>query len=131
MTMGTGLIYSLINVTSCRDATCSSSNAWIMVLLKLIFFLVHSFLHYRIGDDLWYSCCGFSERLGYSLLRMLTKMIEVAKLSHTVQSSYKPTLRLIVGVLTSTIKHSVFLVMVGLIVEIVFILRDSFLLFSD
>jgi len=30
---------------------------------KLTFFLRHSFIHYLIGDNLWYVCYGFGERL--------------------------------------------------------------------
>ena len=63
-----------------------SSNACIMVLSKLAFVL-HSFLHYCVGDDLRYARYGFSARLGqvqcyqgcflhYSLLEMWPQEFE-------------------------------------------------------
>ena len=45
----------------CCFATRSSYNASIMVLLKLtfVFFVLHSFLHFRVGEDLRYLRYGF------------------------------------------------------------------------
>ena len=54
MAKATGLISSLILVASSQNMLFtkhSSSNARIIILLKLTFVL-HSFLHYRIGNDL-------------------------------------------------------------------------------
>ena len=64
MSEATGLISKLFNVALSRDVFFfGSSNACIMVLLKLALVLlyVHSFLHYHIGNDLLY---GFSATLG-------------------------------------------------------------------
>ena len=49
-----GLISSLFNVASSRDVPFHQSNAHIVVLQKLTFFLLYSFLHYRVGDDFQY-----------------------------------------------------------------------------
>jgi len=59
-TKAMGLISSLFNIASSQDvpfANRSSSNAHIMVLpkLTLLSFVLHSFLHYRVGDNLQYS----------------------------------------------------------------------------
>ena len=55
-TRAIGLISSLFNVTSSRDvpfANHCNSNAHIMVLPNLLSFVLDSFLHYRVGDNLW------------------------------------------------------------------------------
>ena len=62
MVIVTGLISTLLCPEMCLFANCSSSNACIMVLPKLTFVL-YSFLHYHIGDNLHYAHYSFSARL--------------------------------------------------------------------
>ena len=59
MAIATGLIPSLINVKMYLFTNGSIPP----MLLPKVTFVLHSFLHYRIGDDLWYARYGFSVRL--------------------------------------------------------------------
>ena len=56
------LIFALFDVTLSFFANHSNSSACIMVLLKVTFVL-HSFLHCRVGDDLRYTRYGVGARL--------------------------------------------------------------------
>ena len=136
MAIATALIFLHWSASLCPEtclfANCSNSNACIMVLPKLSFVL-HSFLHNRVGDDLWYMHqCKTQVRavqagvllalflawnVGLTFEELEAKrstMIHCVKVTHPLLST--------TGVYILTIMHSVFFVMAGLIVEMLFML---------
>ena len=73
--------------------------------LPLFPFVLDSFLQGWVGDDLWYTCYGFSARLGqvqyqcqqgcfllYSLLGMLPKVFEELELQQSVAMHHDETM---------------------------------------
>jgi len=133
----TGLISSLLNVASSGDVPfChpSSSIACIMVLLKFTFVLLWTPFLYPLLRRwrfavliLWLRCetrvsaVLAGHFLHYSLLGMLPNMFKKLEAKRsTAWLSDTPTFKSINGVRALTIEHSVFSVMVGLILEILF-----------
>jgi len=104
----------------------SKSIACIMFLLKLTLFsfVLHSFLHCHIGDDLQYThynfwCRTWANAVLAEVLLMLFFAQNVAQIiqragsemkrSDTLWSSDTPTFKLVIEAQILTIKHSVFL----------------------
>jgi len=138
--IATVLISSLFNVASSRDVPfCQLQQLHCLhhgstKALPLFSFVLHSFLLFRVGDNLRYARYGFGMRLvvqvgeflHYSLLENLAKHSKSlgAKRSaviHRVKMTY-PLLKSITGACASTIVHSVFSIIAGLIVEMLFML---------
>jgi len=66
MAVATGLISSLFNVASSGDVPFSPTAAAPVLAsqnLPLFSFVLHSFLPYHVGGDLWYAHYGFGVRL--------------------------------------------------------------------
>ena len=141
MAITTGLISSLINVASFLDMPFANRSACIMVVPSLLLFSfgLYSFLHYNASDNLQYTHYGFSAQLGlvqsqqwfflrYSPLRMFPKVLKVAGNETQSNSKIKQHIhfiRLIVKACVLTIKHSVFSIMTGLIVELFFFVCNA------
>ena len=92
-----------------------------------------------VGDDLWNVRYGFSARLGkYRASRGTSTLFFVWNVTQCVRSSCKqsivihcdwwthPLFWLITGVHFLTVEHSIFFVMAGLIVEILFMLLSVY-----
>jgi len=141
MAITTGLISSLFNVASSEDMSFvnrSCSNACILILPKLTFviLLLHFFLPYHIGDNLWYARYGFSVRVSAEQIGALFASFYAWNVSQTfedleaAQSIMIPCVVVthpllyvsITWVCTLTIMHFIFSVMTGLIVEMLFML---------
>ena len=64
------LIFALFNVASSRDVLTAAAPMHASLFyqsLPLFLFVLHSFLHCRVGEDLWYARYGFGIRLALVL----------------------------------------------------------------
>jgi len=129
-----GLIFALF-ITSSWDvlfsltAMAKTLASWFYQNLPLFSFVLNSFLHWRFAVRmLWLRCKTWAVLAGALLMLFLTwnfpQSVQRAgsktKHCYTLWSSGTPTFKLITEVNTLTIRHSVFSIIAGLIVEMFF-----------
>ena len=90
MAITTGLISSLFNVTLSVDlptAAAPTLASWFYQSLPLFSIVLHSFLHYCVGDNLQCTCYGFSECT--VLVGVLGKLFFAWNIIQSIWSSWK------------------------------------------